>query len=674
LSARGLAIGGAALLATCAGCTVTPPAPEERTARLASATIDDRLADSVFGQPDYVSGAPPTVVSAATLSGTLGIAADLHNAIDAQQLWIAESEANRARAVKAPSFEAIELHGQVTYDASAANAGGATQRSGLSTPLAVAVDATTHEWAVADTGNHRVVRGYFGGDPQLVYGQQGSWTTSVRNDLGLGLWSLAEPKGVALANSFLWVSDAGNHRVLLYWSGTTYAGTLFGQASSASGLPNRGATLPSAFSLNDPRGLAVRGTGNSVYNYTVWIADAGNHRVLEVPWGSLNPTRVLGQPGFASATPGVGPSALDTPSAVAVDAFGGVWVADTGNCRVLHFPRGSTIADRVLGQAYLTTHDCPTSPTRGAIAAPTGLAITADGDLYVADSGFHRVLRFHVGCSEDVSCDDGNPCTDDTCVADHCRHEANQAAAICAPFACNVTQGACYAFCGTANECAPGFACKYSELGSRCVRVCDTDADCAGAVGHSKCSHGVCCDRACDAPCEACDAAGIEGTCTLVIGTPRHGACPGADQDCVGSCQGAFDGSCSPALEGSACGVEGCANGVERRRGTCDGAGACLDSARACGAFGCAPSGCRTTCRSADDCAAGAYCEAGACLWGPLFSQGGGCATGRPDEGAGTPRGAALFALVVAAPVIASLARRTRSRRGLGPRRKGARR
>lgn len=112
--------------------------------------------------------------------------------------------------------------------------------------------------------------------------------------------------------------------------------------------------------------------------------------------------RVLGQPNFVSAAAGGTASMLDHPSDVLADPVSGrLWVADSANHRVLSwasakdFTNGQA-ADLVLGQPDFTT----VAPTRSfnmtaaTLAQPAGMAVDAQGRLYVADYRNSRVLQY----------------------------------------------------------------------------------------------------------------------------------------------------------------------------------------------------------------------------------------------------------------------------------------
>jgi sugar lactone lactonase YvrE len=86
----------------------------------------------------------------------------------------------------------------------------------------------------------------------------------------------------------------------------------------------------------------------------LYVADTSNSRVLYYSSGSTTATRVYGQAGsFSTNTQnngGVSATSLYYPYAVALDASGNLYVADSSNSRLLYFQAPSTTASRVYGQ------------------------------------------------------------------------------------------------------------------------------------------------------------------------------------------------------------------------------------------------------------------------------------------------------------------------------------
>ncbi|HMG86783.1 MAG TPA: choice-of-anchor D domain-containing protein [Terracidiphilus sp.] len=227
----------------------------------------------------------------------------------------------------------------------------------------------------------------------LVYGQGGSFTSVAPNNGGVANgFSLLSNVTVDVSGN-LYVADGGNNRVLFYPRGSTTPSRVYGQNGSfTSNSPNIGGAV-SANGLSNPLGVVVDSSGD------LYVADQNNNRVLFYPAGQITPTRVYGQPGFNTGGQNIGgisASSLFDPWGLAVDASGGLYVADYANSRVLYYPAGSTTATRVYGQNGSFTSS---SVNLGGVSAdslsqPTDLALDASGDLYVADIFNNRVLFY----------------------------------------------------------------------------------------------------------------------------------------------------------------------------------------------------------------------------------------------------------------------------------------
>ncbi len=647
------------------GCDPGAPPSLGPLGRVEQANTADGQADAVFGQTTLTSGTEPTVVSANTTHSPAGVATlafPSKLAMDPNPLfWIADRGANRVLGAFSNNAFAQLLAGQFSYSQRLPNHGSVVGQQSLNGPTAVAF--SYEQVAIADTGNHRVTLGYrssgFPLTPYAVFGQHNRFDLANRNDGGaITAETLAEPAGVAFDATFspgrLLIADTGNHRVLTFTitglsPANTIASECLGQADCASGLPNRGGAV-TADGLNEPRGLATdNNIGDPLRGF--YVADTGNHRVLHYPAFASKPDLVYGQGGdFTTAVPskgGVTASSLKSPAAVAVDpADASIYIADTGHHRVLHFPKGKTVADRVLGQPNFNSGDPPALASASRMKAPTGVAVTFN-ELFVADGGFSRVLRFRT-C--DVKCNDNNPCTDDTCDGlGNCQNLVRTHPKACAPYFCDNTTRSCARPCDTGHPCQSPYKC----LNGTCAIACSTNAQCA-SVGRV-CVDGFCCNGPCDGTCERCNEAGNEGSCTpMPEGPPRPGSrCgpTGLEGECGLRCDGVNGSTCTIARQGSACGTESCADAVVSMRGTCDGAGTCSASKASCAPYGCDVAACRTWCRFDSDCAAGASCAAGVCVVGVGgAAAGGGCSYDRRASG--------LTGLIVLAAVAASLRRR----------------
>ncbi len=225
-----------------------------------------------------------------------------------------------------------------------------------------------------------------------VYGQMGSFATNYINNGNLlpGTNSLFLPCDTAVSADGVYIVDRSNNRVLFYEGSSTSASRVYGQSGSfTSMLANNGGI--SANSLNTPAGVAVSAGG-------VYIADADNNRVLYYAGTSTTASRVYGQAGGFTTNDenngGLGAASLSGPVGVAVDA-GGVYIADAGNNRVLFFSGTETTASRVYGQAggFTTNGENNGGVSADSLSHPNSIAVAADG-VYISDYGNHRVLYY----------------------------------------------------------------------------------------------------------------------------------------------------------------------------------------------------------------------------------------------------------------------------------------
>ena len=136
-----------------------------------------------------------------------------------------------------------------------------------------------------------------------------------------------------------------------------------------------------AASFHTPSALALDDEGN------LYVADTGNHRVRKVTKEGLVTTLAgSGGPGHADG-PALAGALFDTPCAVAVDKEGNLYVADTGNNRLRKLSKDGQVTTLAV------TSRQPDGPPPGELSRPAGLALTHDGFLYVAELGGGRVVQ-----------------------------------------------------------------------------------------------------------------------------------------------------------------------------------------------------------------------------------------------------------------------------------------
>ncbi len=288
---------------------------------------------------------------------------------------------------------------------------------------------------VVDAGNHRIV-GYppysawptettqFGPTATFVLGQA-DFASSKPNagNPESSATTVRSPVGVVATASDVFLADAGNNRVLdfpISGGSISAASRVFGQIDFPYNAVNliegrefylySGAQNVNGVNFYLPGGgVAIDATSNPPHLY---VADAGNNRILGFKdYRQVKPGQkadiVIGQPDFYRALvnyPTNNPNqpsntSLNVPEGVVVDANGDLWVADSGNGRVVRFPKpfaqsGGTMqqANLVIGQTSFT--QSAKDATAQTMYSPYGLAFTVEGDLVVSDQALNRVLFF----------------------------------------------------------------------------------------------------------------------------------------------------------------------------------------------------------------------------------------------------------------------------------------
>ncbi len=146
----------------------------------------------------------------------------------------------------------------------------------------------------------------------------------------------------------LWVTDFEHAAIRLF---DASGGFLGGWGSRGDG----------PYQLKDPCGIAIHGDD-------VYVADTWNGRVLHFSLAG----RALGK----------APGDFYGPRGIAVAPDGRVWIADTGNERIV-------ICDRDLTNPRLITKKEGSGPED--LSSPVGIATGASGRVYVADTGNRRI-------------------------------------------------------------------------------------------------------------------------------------------------------------------------------------------------------------------------------------------------------------------------------------------
>jgi len=208
------------------------------------------------------------------------------------------------------------------------------------------------------------------------------------------------PAGIAADSAGnLYISDSGDNVIRKVSTNgiiTAIAGNVnnIDGGYSGDGGPAAGAEL-----LN-PKGLALDAAGN------LYIADSGNDRIRKIATNGIITTVAGGGTGCAQQTnlEGDGCPAtsakLFTPSAVALDATGNIYIADTFFQRIRKVALSGTITT-VAGNGAYTLLASSLGDGGPAISAtlnfPTGVAVDSSGNIYIGDTFNNRIRKVTVG-------------------------------------------------------------------------------------------------------------------------------------------------------------------------------------------------------------------------------------------------------------------------------------
>ncbi|MGA8143234.1 MAG: Ig-like domain repeat protein [Candidatus Acidiferrales bacterium] len=142
--------------------------------------------------------------------------------------------------------------------------------------------------------------------------------------------------------------------------------------------------LATSASLNTPTAVAVD------LNGSIYIADSNNNRIRVVSNGTITTFAGNGNASYSGDGGAATSASLFTPRGVAVDTNGIVYIADTNN-HVVRKVSGSTIST-IAGNAQQQGFygDNGTASSAG-LDTPTSVVVDASGKVYVADSNNHRV-------------------------------------------------------------------------------------------------------------------------------------------------------------------------------------------------------------------------------------------------------------------------------------------
>ena len=261
--------------------------------------------------------------------------------------------------------------------------GGAATSATLNVPIQVAVDAS-HNLYIADSNNN-MIRKVSGGKISIVAG------TGAAGYSGDGAAAtsaqLSGPYSVWLDSSGNFYIGDLNNQVVRKVAGSTITTVAGNNTPGYSG--DLGPATSAQFNL--PFGLATDSSGN------LYIADSANHRIRVVaPTGTVS--TVAGDGNYR--TPPVGAfagdggaatgAALNSPYGICLDSSGNLYIADSGNHRIRKVDTNGIITT-VAGTGTAGVAGDGGPALKAQLNRPWDVKVDSAGDLFIADYNNSRI-------------------------------------------------------------------------------------------------------------------------------------------------------------------------------------------------------------------------------------------------------------------------------------------
>ena len=374
----------------------------------------------------------------ARLNNPIGVWADASG-----NICIADMDNHRIRKVTVATGIISTVAG--TGTAGFSGDGGAATAAKLNSPRSVFMDGALNIY-IADTLNHRI-RKVTASDGKISTVAGSSTTGDYSGDGGLATAAkLNSPYGGRVdVNGNIFIADSENHRIRKVTAADGKINTVAGTGTA--GYTGDGGAATSA-RIDRPTGLCVKSTGEliisdtnnsclrqvsitntistlpmtvgpalnspdgaaSYYNAAqnklfLYIADQGNHRIrrLDTATNIFDTVAGTGSAGSAGDGGQAAAAQLNSPSAVAVDATGNLYIADTGNHKIRKVTAATGVISAAAGTGSKGSWGDGGWATSAWLDSPEGVIADAAGNIFIADTGNHRIRKVTAGIISRIS-------------------------------------------------------------------------------------------------------------------------------------------------------------------------------------------------------------------------------------------------------------------------------
>lgn len=185
-----------------------------------------------------------------------------------------------------------------------------------------------------------------------------------------------------------WIGAAAVAAACLAWAALTPAPQLIITTFAGGGAGDGDSALLA--SVNTPADVAMGANGD------LYFADQENYRIRKIDAaGVITIVAGVGASGYSGdGGPATG-AALGGPTGIAFDKTGNLYIADSGGARIRKI-NTSGIITTVAGDGNFGFGGDNGPATSAQFTFPRSVAVAADGSLYVADTGNHRVRRIDI--------------------------------------------------------------------------------------------------------------------------------------------------------------------------------------------------------------------------------------------------------------------------------------